>query len=70
MTTVSIIVLVTDDDPQTRGRMLCTLDKADWRISEVGNGREALDWLAQQKSRLILLGQLVAMLGNSFDGNR
>ena len=50
----------------TREMMARTLEKSDWTVSEAGNGREALDRLAQQKPRLILLDLMMPVM-DGFD---
>jgi CheY-like chemotaxis protein len=46
--------------------MARTLEKADWQVIEAGNGREALDLLARQKPRLILLDLMTPVM-DGFD---
>ncbi len=50
----------------TREVMARTLEKAEWQVSEAGNGREALDSLAQQKPQLILLDLMMPVM-DGFD---
>ena len=59
-------VLLVEDDQATREMMARTLQKSDWTVSEAGNGREALDQLAQQKPRLILLDLMMPVM-DGFD---
>ena len=60
-------VLTVEDDKPTRDMMARTLEKSGWTVSEAGNGREALDRLAQQEPRLILLDLMMpAMDGFDF----
>jgi len=59
-------VLLVEDDPATREMMARTLEKADWRVSEAGNGREALDRLAQETPQLILLDLMMPVM-DGFD---
>ena len=59
-------VLLVEDDPNTREMMVRTLEKAEWQVSEACNGREALDQLAQQKPRLILLDLMMPVM-DGFD---
>jgi len=59
-------VLLVEDDQATREMMARTLEKAEWQILEAGNGREALDRLAQQKPRLILLDLMMPVM-DGFD---
>jgi len=47
--------LLVEDDAATREMMARTLEQSGWAVSEAGNGREALDRLAQEIPRLILL---------------
>ena len=59
-------VLLVEDEQATREMMARTLEKADWQVIEAGNGREALDRLAQQKPRLILLDLMMPVM-DGFD---
>ena len=59
-------VLLVEDDKATREMMARTLEKFDWQVSEAGNGREALDQLAQEKPRLILLDLMMPVM-DGFD---
>jgi CheY-like chemotaxis protein len=59
-------VLLVEDDPATREIMVRTLENAEWQVSEAGNGREALDRLAQEKPRLILLDLMMPVM-DGFD---
>ena len=58
--------LLVEDDKATREMMARTLEKFDWQVSEAGNGREALDQLAQEKPRLILLDLMMPVM-DGFD---
>ena len=60
------LVLLVEDDKPTREMMARTLEKSDWQVSEAGNGREALDQLAQKKPRLILLDLMMPVM-DGFD---
>jgi CheY-like chemotaxis protein len=62
----SCSVLLVEDDQPTREVMARTLEKSNWTVSEAGNGREALDQLAQQKPRLILLDLMMPVM-DGFD---
>jgi signal transduction histidine kinase/DNA-binding response OmpR family regulator len=62
----SCSVLLVEDDPATREVMMRTLEKADWQVTEAGNGREALEQLARQKPRLILLDLMMPVM-DGFD---
>jgi CheY-like chemotaxis protein/nitrogen-specific signal transduction histidine kinase len=55
-------VLLVEDDKATQEIMARTLDKSDWQVSEAGNGREALDLLAQKKPQLILLDLMMPVM--------
>jgi PAS domain S-box-containing protein len=55
-------VLLVEDDQPTREMMARTLEKSEWSVSEAGNGREALDRLAQEKPRLILLDLMMPVM--------
>ena len=59
-------VMLVEDDEATREMMARTLDKAGWAVSEAGNGREALDQLAQETPRLILLDLMMPVM-DGFD---
>jgi len=59
-------VLLVEDDRPTREMMARALEKAGWQVSEAGNGREALDRLARQKPRLILLDLMMPVM-DGFD---
>jgi signal transduction histidine kinase/DNA-binding response OmpR family regulator len=58
----SCSVLLVEDDADTREVMARTLDNAGWEVSEAGNGREALDQLAREKPRLILLDLMMPVM--------
>ncbi len=59
-------VLLVEDDQPTREMMARALEKVGWQVSEAGNGREALDRLARQKPRLILLDLMMPVM-DGFD---
>jgi len=59
-------VLLVEDDPATREMMVRTLENADCRVSEAGNGREALDRLAREIPQLILLDLMMPVM-DGFD---
>jgi len=59
-------VLVVEDDPATREILVRTLKDADWLVSEAGNGREALERLAQEKPQVILLDLMMPVM-DGFD---
>jgi signal transduction histidine kinase/DNA-binding response OmpR family regulator len=58
----SCTVLLVEDDQPTREMMARTLEKLDWTVSEAGNGREALERLAQLQPRLILLDLMMPVM--------
>jgi len=62
----SCSVLLVEDDLPTREMMARTLEKAEWHVSEAGNGREALDQLDRQKPNLILLDLMMPVM-DGFD---
>ena len=62
----SCSVLLVEDDKATREVMARTLEKSDWQVTEAGNGREALDRLAQEKPQLILLDLMMPVM-DGFD---
>ena len=49
------IALIAEDDPAARDLLRRTLEKDGWRIAEAGNGREALDHMAESLPDVILL---------------
>ena len=55
-------MLLVEDDKPTREMIARTLEKSEWTVSEAGNGREALDRLAQEKPRLILLDLMMPVM--------
>ena len=59
-------VLLVEDDKATREMMARTLEKSAWQVTEAGNGREALDRLAQEKPQLILLDLMMPVM-DGFD---
>jgi PAS domain S-box-containing protein len=59
-------VLVVEDDQATREMLARTLEKSDWQVRAVGNGREALDQLARERPRLILLDLMMPVM-DGFD---
>ena len=59
-------VLLVEDDKATREVMARTLEKSTWQVTEAGNGREALDRLAQEKPQLILLDLMMPVM-DGFD---
>jgi signal transduction histidine kinase/CheY-like chemotaxis protein/HAMP domain-containing protein len=58
--------LLVEDDVATREIMVRTLEEADWWVSEAGNGREALDRLAEEKPQVILLDLMMPVM-DGFD---
>ncbi len=62
----SCSVLLVEDDVATREVMVRTLEKSEWQVTEAGNGREALDRLAEQKPKLILLDLMMPIM-DGFD---
>jgi signal transduction histidine kinase/DNA-binding response OmpR family regulator len=59
-------VLLVEDDIDTRTIMARTLEKAGWEVAIAGNGREALDILADLQPRLILLDLMMPVM-DGFD---
>jgi signal transduction histidine kinase/DNA-binding response OmpR family regulator len=59
-------VLLVEDDIDTRAIMARTLEKAGWEVAVAGNGREALDILADLQPRLILLDLMMPVM-DGFD---
>jgi len=59
-------VLLVEDDIETREMMARTLDNAGWAVSEAGNGKEALDSMAEFQPRLILLDLMMPVM-DGFD---
>jgi len=62
----SCSVLLVEDDLATREVMARTLEKSEWQVNEASNGREALDQLAREKPRLILLDLMMPVM-DGFD---
>ena len=62
----SCSVLLVEDDQATREMMARTLENSEWQIVEAGNGREALERLAEKKPRLILLDLMMPVM-DGFD---
>ena len=60
------MVLVVEDDEETRSIMARTLEKEDCDVMQAGNGREALEQMAQIKPDLILLDLLMPVM-DGFD---
>jgi two-component system response regulator HydG len=48
------VVLVVDDDPGVRYTLRELLEEAEMQVAEAGDGREALDWLAEQHADLVI----------------
>jgi signal transduction histidine kinase/CheY-like chemotaxis protein len=59
-------VLLVEDDPDTRAMMVRLLEKADWRVIQAANGREALDRLELELPRLVLLDLMMPVM-DGFD---
>ncbi len=59
-------VLLVEDDEDTRDVMARTLDKANWTVTEAGNGREALEQLGKFQPDLILLDLMMPVM-DGFD---
>ena len=55
-------VMLVEDDLKTRDMMARTLEKADWNVSEAGNGQEALELLAVKAPDLILLDLMMPVM--------
>jgi len=58
--------LLVEDDAPTREMMARTLGQSGWNVSEAGNGREALDRLAQEIPQVILLDLMMPVM-DGFD---
>jgi CheY-like chemotaxis protein len=56
------VVLLVEDDIETREVMARTLKKSGWSVSEAGNGQEALNVLASVQPRLILLDLMMPVM--------
>jgi len=54
--------LLVEDDPDAREMMARALVKEGWEVSEAGNGREALDILADLSPQLILLDLMMPVV--------
>ena len=59
-------VLLVEDDADTRIVMARILGKANWRVNEAGNGREALEQLGKERPDLILLDLMMPVM-DGFD---
>ena len=55
-------VLLVEDDKDAREIMARTLEQANWAVSEAGNGKEALDIMANLQPRLILLDLMMPVM--------
>lgn len=55
-------VLVVDDDPDMTDALLLVLDAAGYATRSAGNGRQALEAVAQEKPALILLDMLMPVM--------
>ena len=60
------VVLVVEDDEETRNIMARTMEKEDWDVMQAGNGREALEQMTQIKPDLILLDLMMPVM-DGFD---
>jgi PAS domain S-box-containing protein len=56
------LVLVVEDDPNTRELVRRTLEGWGWRVSEAGNGRTALDRMADETPALIVLDLMMPIM--------
>ena len=56
------LVLVVEDDPNTRELVRRTLEGRGWRVSEAGNGRTALDRMADETPALIVLDLMMPLM--------
>ncbi len=52
-------ILVVDDDPEIRESLRDVLEEEGYRVSCVGNGREALDYLGQSPAPCVILLDLM-----------
>jgi hypothetical protein len=52
-------ILVVEDDATTREMLRRMLEKEGWGVTEAGNGREALEWVAERRPAMILLDLLM-----------
>ncbi|MGD8531935.1 MAG: response regulator [Gammaproteobacteria bacterium] len=59
-------VLLVEDDRPTREMMARTLSRSGWKVSQAGNGREALDRMDAEKPDLILLDLMMPVM-DGFD---
>jgi len=59
-------VLLVEDDRPTREMMARTLSRSGWRVSEAGNGREALEKMSRETPGLILLDLMMPVM-DGFD---
>ena len=56
------MVLVVEDDVESRELITRVLDKAGWIVSEAANGQEALDALTSLQPKLILLDLMMPVM--------
>ena len=54
--------MLVEDDRPVREMMARTLAKSGWKVSQAGNGREALELLAREQPDLILLDLMMPVM--------
>jgi signal transduction histidine kinase/CheY-like chemotaxis protein len=60
------VVLVVDDEPESRGLARRHLDKLGWDVAEAGGGADALSWLSQNPRPAMILLDMVMPGMNGF----
>ncbi len=60
-------VMVIDDDPDVRERLRFMLSREGWSVAEAGNGRQALDQLAERGTPGVILLDLMMPVVDGFD---
>lgn len=67
MSSEAVQILVMDDDEQIRESLICYLEDHDYLVVGVASAEEALEWLASNPCRLVVVDlRLPGMDGNQF----
>jgi signal transduction histidine kinase/CheY-like chemotaxis protein len=61
------VVLVVDDEPESRGLARRHLDRLGWEVAEAADGADALSWLSQNSRPAMILLDLLMPGMNGFD---
>jgi len=56
------LVLVVEDDPETRHALRRALEREGWRVAEASNGRDALEQVAERIPSIILLDLMMPVM--------